>query len=221
MRDVRARYAGQMLIDAIVLSGGRSSRLGGTPKAAFVVGGRTLLQLAIAASMSASARRIAVVGDVDALPIAERLDDRVLVTREDPPFGGPAAGIAAGTALLAALEPQPSDVTLVLACDVPGVGAATAALVTAVRAGMDGVIAIDEGQHPQPLLAIYDTARLREAIDERIVDGISVRDLISGLLLERIPMPNASTRDVDTWADAAEFGIPRPAGQPPRRDSDE
>lgn len=82
-------------IDAIILAGGRAGRLGGASKPDLVVGGRRLLETAIEAARSAGCRSIVVVGP----PSLEA--PGCLVVREDPPFGGPVAGLAAGLAALA------------------------------------------------------------------------------------------------------------------------
>ena len=73
--------------DAIILAGGRGSRLGGVSKADLTVGGRRLLDVVLEAVRRA--RTTVVVGPVAA-------PDGVLVTLEDPPGTGPAAGIVAG-----------------------------------------------------------------------------------------------------------------------------
>ncbi|WP_460750573.1 NTP transferase domain-containing protein, partial [Myceligenerans cantabricum] len=92
------------LHDAIVLAGGRASRLDGAAKPALVSDGVPLLHLALDAA--GGARRTAVVGPDDlAAPIAAHpTAHRTVLTREDPPFGGPAAAIAAA---LKTLTPHP------------------------------------------------------------------------------------------------------------------
>ena len=87
--------------DAVVLAGGRSSRLGGSPKALLQLDGSTLLRRTLEAVRGS--RRIAVVGPNDLLAEVDAFrrsvaipHARLLLTREDPPFSGPAAGIAAG-----------------------------------------------------------------------------------------------------------------------------
>jgi molybdopterin-guanine dinucleotide biosynthesis protein A len=208
-----------MLLDAIVLAGGRSSRLSGAPKAELRYQGQTLLSRSVDAALAAGARRVVVVGGTD-----DGLPDAVLVTREDPPFGGPAAGIAAGAAALAAAESAAghptSDFLVVLACDMPEAAAATRALATALadHSDTDGVIAIDAEQHPQPLAAIYRTQGLAEAIAHHrrtgALDGLSARALVSGLRLVPVAVPGGSTDDIDTWEDAARHGIPTPDDLP-------
>lgn len=105
---------------AIILGGGRSARMG-RDKRSLTLDGRSLLALAVDAC--ADRERVVVVtpdlpGDVS--------PERVIRTLEDPPFGGPVAGIAAG---VAALPPaRPHDEVLLLACDLPRVAAIVATL---------------------------------------------------------------------------------------------
>ncbi|MBC6496647.1 molybdenum cofactor guanylyltransferase [Microbacterium sp. 4-7] len=99
---------------AIILAGGRASRLDGTAKPLLEVGGRTLLDRAIAAVDGCDP--IVVVGP----PAPTRV--RVAWTRETPEFGGPVAGIAAGLALV-----DTADV-LLLAADLPNAEGAVALL---------------------------------------------------------------------------------------------
>ncbi|MHC5796226.1 NTP transferase domain-containing protein [Lacisediminihabitans sp. FW035] len=188
-----------MIFDAIVLAGGRASRLGGTPKAELVVAGRSLLSRALDAT--AGARRVVVVGTPAVVPPG------VIVTREVPAYGGPAAAIAAG---LGALESgSPADFVLVLACDMPDCAAAVAELLARATDGVHGVVAIDSESHRQPLLGLYRSAPLTAALRDfgTAVEGLSVRALLSDLELAEIAVPASSTEDIDTWEDAAGFGI--------------
>ncbi|RFA19081.1 molybdenum cofactor guanylyltransferase [Subtercola boreus] len=154
-----------MIFDAIVLAGGRSSRLSGVPKALLVYDGRTLLERSLDAVQDA--RRRVIVGDAAVCGSAlggSALGGRApLFAREEPPFAGPAAGIAAGYAALqgdagaaaggargaADASAAPSDFVLVLACDMPRVAFAVTALLAA-RAGWDagsagGMVSADGG----------------------------------------------------------------------------
>lgn len=138
----------------MILAGGRSARLSGVPKAGLLVDGSTLLALALRAARGA--RRVVVVG-----PDPGTLPDSVLNCREEPPFAGPAAAIAAGLAKLAenaadparddesaaggpAADPDdagrgPAPLTLVLACDMPRAAAAVGVLLAAAAgAGVAG-----------------------------------------------------------------------------------
>ena len=84
--------------DAVVLAGGSGRRLGGVDKAALEVAGATLLDRVLLAS--AGAGRTVVVG-----PPRRTVRD-VIWTLEDPPAGGPLAGLEAG---LRALCDLPAD----------------------------------------------------------------------------------------------------------------
>lgn len=199
-----------MLVDAIVLTGGRSSRLGFVPKSELVFERDTLLRRTLAAARGA--RRIVVVGPDPTVP----LDVGVLTTREDPPFGGPAAGIAAGMALLRNSSATASDATLVLACDMPQIDRAIPRLVQGLldNPESDGVIAVGEGDRLQPLAAGYRTSRLESAIatgeSSRPLHSISVFRLIEVLDLVPLDVPAGATADVDTWDDAQRLGVSVP-----------
>ncbi|MDQ3156643.1 MAG: NTP transferase domain-containing protein [Actinomycetota bacterium] len=190
-----------MKFDAIVLAGGRSKRLDGADKSAFLLDGKTLLERACAAV--ADAERIVIVGTVDDPPTG------IEVVLEDPPFGGPAAGIGAG---LAALGSASSELVAVLACDLPYAAAAFTALHTEAARGfdVDALVAADDSGRRQTLLGIYRTSSLRAAIDSAgSLDGLSVRTLIAGLTFAEVTVPEGSTLDVDTWHDVEELGIDR------------
>lgn len=122
-----------MKYSALILAGGRSSRLGGVPKALLSNGSSTLLEQALAACAGASAR--IVVGPADLT-----LPSGVFQTREEPAFGGPAAGISAGLSALKKTNPgllsSSQHWVLVLSCDLPRVGAAVPLLLEAgIRTG--------------------------------------------------------------------------------------
>lgn len=194
-----------MKFDAIVLAGGRSKRLGGTDKSALVFGGTTLLERACAAL--ADARSGVIVGVVDLPPVGWD------VVREDPPFGGPAAGIGAG---LVALGSATSELIVILACDLPYADQAFAALRDAGGRGFgtDALIAADDSGRRQMLLGIYRASSLRTAVGQAgRLDGLSVRSLVAGLSFTEVPVPAGSTVDVDTWHDVEELGIEQNAEQ--------
>jgi molybdopterin-guanine dinucleotide biosynthesis protein A len=227
--------------------------LGGTPKAGLRFHGSTLLAATVASAAARGARRVVVVGGTDATAVAasaaaalgatsESGPERasVIAAQEEPPFGGPGAGIAAGFAAVqkASGGQKNSDFVLVLACDVPEVDGAVGALLTAVREharldrvdaveGADGVVAVDGEGRPQHLLALYRTSALAAAVERHRaagdLDGLPVRRLVEGLSLAVVRVPPGTTDDVDTWDDAARHGIPRPveSDRPPEGDDDE
>jgi molybdopterin-guanine dinucleotide biosynthesis protein A len=176
-------------VGAILLAGGRGSRVDGAVKPMFEVNGSTLLAAAVDAVRAGGARRVVVAAPV----LDHRLDVRWV--REDPPFGGPVAGI------LAALEEVDADEVYVIACDLPAVDAAVALLSDPLPAGADGVC-LDDGRR-QWLIGRYRTAALRRAASP-LPDGgrdASMRALLGGLSVTAVPVAAALTCDVDTWED--------------------
>jgi molybdopterin-guanine dinucleotide biosynthesis protein A len=168
--------------------------------------GQSLLQSTLAAVDGA---RTVVVGPVASV----RLPAGVLTTREEPPFGGPVAAIAAGLRALAVTHAERSGATIVLACDMPRVGEVVPVLLAALAGhpAFDGVIAVDETGHRQPLAAVYRSEPLAAALATLALRG-SLRSrpmfrLIDELDLVSIAVPDGATADVDTWDDAARLGI--------------
>ena len=125
------------MIDAIVLAGGRSSRLSPANKVHVLVEGKTLLDRTLDAV--SFARRIVVVGLVS----PEEVPRGVRVAREEPKFGGPTAAIAEGLRHIGSSDTPQDHHVIVLACDMPNIADAVAALHSALRANPFGVIAID------------------------------------------------------------------------------
>lgn len=176
--------------DAVVLGGGRSSRAGGD-KLALVRDGRPLLAYAVDAV--ASAARVVIVG-----PEAAGLPRSVLWRRDDPPYAGPVAAIAA------ALPDLTADVVVVLAGDLASPGAAVPVLVTALTHGVDAAVLLDGDGVRQPLLAAYRAGWLRARV---AVGRAAARSLLDGARLVEIPDTWGAARDVDTRGDAAELGF--------------
>jgi molybdopterin-guanine dinucleotide biosynthesis protein A len=180
---------------AILLAGGRATRVDGATKPLFEVGGRTLLQIAVEAVRDAGADPVTVAGPV--------LDPTVRAgwVREDPPFGGPVAGIVTA---LEAWSAEPAW-TFVLACDLPRADVAVARLVEALAlqpADVEGVCLADASSRPQWLTGVYRTAALRAAASQ-LPDGgrhLPVRTLLADLAIAAVGAPDA-TDDVDTWED--------------------
>lgn len=186
---------------AILLAGGRASRVDGEAKPLFDVGGRTLLAAAVTAATDAGARPITVVAPVldDTLPVAW--------VREDPPFGGPAAAVAA--ALASWPDGRDPEWTLLLACDLPGVDAAVRRLVDdlpLLAADTDGLCLGDSSSRPQWLIGVYRTRALRAAAS--VLHGAgrdaSMRALLDDLAITVDAAPDDLTRDIDTWEDLNE-----------------
>lgn len=160
---------------AIVLTGGGSTRLG-RDKITEQLGGQRLIDRVLAAL------------PVPTIVVGPDPGTGVLVTREDPPGGGPAAGIAAG---LAVVE---TPYVGVLAADMPFAAPTLVALPNPKR---DALVP-RAGGHPQPLCARYRTDALRAA---HPAAGMSMRALLDRLDVEFIDLPEAAFTDIDTEAD--------------------
>ncbi len=196
----------RMTFDAVILAGGRSARLGGQPKAELIVDGTALLARTVHASSGAAS--IVIVGEASATPAAH-----TILVREDPAFGGPVAAIGAALTALAETDARQADWTLVLACDMPLISTAVPSLIEAAsRAGRgtDAVVAVDDSGRTQHLAAVYRTSVLREQLTALgALSGRSMRTLAATMTLTEVATGNA-TQDIDTWDDAARFGIAAP-----------
>lgn len=180
--------------DAIVLAGGRATRLDGADKPEVALHGRALVDHVLDAVSDAHTRVI--VGPQSLVRAG------VITVREDPPFGGPAAGIAAGMAALERDEPRAT--VAVLACDIPRSGALVTRLIAALDAhpDADGAQAVRPDGSPQPLAALYRRDALVAAIAAaQPVRGMSVRKLLAPLNVIGVDDPDLSSWDVDTWDD--------------------
>ena len=191
-------------IQAIILAGGRGSRLGGADKALLRYDDQTLLDRLLV-GLSPLTADVVVVGQPRPLASATP----VTWTLESPSGGGPLAGLAAGVAALA----QTSDDAWViaLACDQPFAELAFAPLIAAARqAGPDihVVLGVDHNGRSQALTAIYRAGALVRALAELgNPDGLPMRALVRQLTCEEILLPALASQDVDTFADLTDLGV--------------
>jgi molybdopterin-guanine dinucleotide biosynthesis protein A len=180
-------------LGAVVLAGGTGRRMGGVDKAGVEIHGVSLLERALTATMA--------VGEVVVVGSRAPTSRPVTWTVEDPPQGGPAAG------LLAALDAfaVPPDLVAVLAVDMPYLRAGTLArLVWAVEADptVEGAVLVDAAGRRQTLAAVYRVSALvasRPAAGRE--HGLPMRRLVEPLFLVEVPAVGEEARDVDTWDD--------------------
>ena len=172
----------------LVLAGGRASRLGGRHKPAILVGGEPIVALAVGALRAAGADAL-VVGEQAGVPAG------VPVVREDPPFGGPLAAVAAG---LAALPPAEDGIVLLIGGDMPFVTAeALRRLITACQGA--AALAVDADGRAQPLCAAWDEHLLRARLaDVGDPENRPLRILLEGVDPALVPLPAHELLDVDT-----------------------
>lgn len=177
-------------LGAVILAGGTAARMGGADKAGIELHGRTLLEYALDAVGDAD--EIVVVGDW--VPTPGRL---VTFTREDPPLGGPAAGLLAG---LDAFAGDPVQL-VVMAVDMPRVLTSTVARLRAAAVGRDGAALVD-GKGRASLAYVLDTASVqakRPPYEE--VHGLPLHRLLGDLDIASVPAVNGEDRDIDSWED--------------------
>lgn len=195
--------------DAIVLAGGRGRRLGDLDKAAIELDSRRLVDRVIGATRDAGAVRVIAAGPAHAGLLAD------VVVREDPPFSGPLAALAA------ALPEARSPWVMVLACDLVHPGSVVQQLLEALpQAGVAGsecgVILIDEDGYRQWLAGCYRTSSLqnalastintRSAAKPRLTNDYSetpfahlpLRAVLGALELREVDASPRSTADIDT-----------------------
>lgn len=193
---------------AIIVAGGKSSRLNHTPKAGLSNGSQTLLDRALDAARQAQLR---VVVGPETLPVPPD----ALRTREDPPYSGPAAAIHAGIEKLAdtyaAHDRQPPLWCLILGVDTPHISPALEKLLAcAADAPHDtlGYWGVSD-EIFQPLVGIYRFAELRETFAEGSTNA-SVRSFLKRLNPAVVELDPAHTVDIDTWEQAHELGYSTP-----------
>jgi molybdopterin-guanine dinucleotide biosynthesis protein A len=183
----------QPRIAAVVLAGGTAVRLDGADKASVEVDGRTLLEHALDALTDTD--EVVVV-----MPTPVPTSRPVTVVCEDPPYGGPAAGLLAGTGALL----RPADLVVVLAVDMPWVTPATVRRLREAAAGHDGAFLVDTDGRRQ-LAGVLDGPRLA-AVSPGPEDrhGMALHRLLDPLDLVDVPAQDRESRDVDTWEDLRE-----------------
>ena len=207
--------------DAVVLAGGRSTRLGGADKPGLVVGRRTLLGSVVWAVTEAGASRVVVVGPQRPAALGAatlspgtgspgtgspgtgslatggpgaRGGEQVRYTREDPPGGGPVAALRCGLA-----EVSAPDIVL-LAADLPFLRPVHVTRLLAAAAGPParGAALLDASGRPQWLASCWPAAVLRAALED--YPGSSLRGVLGPL--EPVLLPDETAAgEPPPWLD--------------------
>lgn len=174
---------------AIVLAGGRATRLGGADKASIEVHGRTLLEHTLDAVIDAA--EVVVVG------LQVPTDRPVTFVVEDPRHGGPVAGLLTGRDAL--LRRTPSLV--VVAVDMPRLTARTIRRLYDAAVGHDGAVLTDPDGRRQ-LAFVVSTDRL-DAVrpDREGQHDMALRTLFEPLDLAEVAPVGNEHRDIDSWTD--------------------
>jgi molybdopterin-guanine dinucleotide biosynthesis protein A len=176
--------------DAIVLAGGRGSRLGHVDKPGLTVGDATLLDRVLAAV--SDAERTILVGP-------RRATSRpVIWCRESPAGGGPVAAVAAGCAHAGA------ETVLLVACDLPWIAGGVLPLRRALAPPYAAAALTDGSGQVNYLAAAWDRAALGAAlagISE--LPGTAMRRLVRDVALITVPDLGGWGADCDTPTELA------------------
>lgn len=174
----------------ILLTGGTARRLHGADKAMLDLAGTTPLAMVL----DSVPPDVPVIVAGDPIPTPRP----VTFCREDPPGGGPAAGIAS------ALPWTATDLVGLLAVDMPWSVPILESAVTALRdSAADVVVPIDGDGRRQLLCSAWRTEALRQAVTHAgDLSGRPVRDLLTGVGVLELPHCGSDDlADIDTPED--------------------
>ena len=192
-------------LDVIVLAGGTARRLGGVRKPDVVARGARLIDHVLA-GLEGLRPALALGRVVVVAPQEVALPDGVLRALEDPPLGGPVAGVGAG--LLALRQAGPAPVTALLTCDAPEAWRALPPLAARLAQEPRAAGAVNaDGEHRQYLVGVYRSAALGEAVAPQGVPlrDVAVRRTLGALAPLEVDLGALRTagRDLDTWQEVA------------------
>lgn len=176
----------------LIVAGGRSSRMG-EDKITATVGADRVLDRVLAACAPAP---VTVAGPPH---LAAVLPAGGVLVREDPPFGGPVAGLRAAVAAL----PQGVPVVAVLAGDQPFVDAAALAELRAAltaEPGADAAAYVTDDGVLQFLCSVWRAPALRAQLASA---RDSMRSVYAGARVVQVPDQRAVSADIDTPEDLA------------------
>ncbi|APB10344.1 hypothetical protein A4R63_01955 [Corynebacterium pseudotuberculosis] len=186
----------------IILAGGRSSRMG-KDKAQVKVNGHRLIDLCLE-QVSPLCSTPVVVSSVDL-----QLPQEITQVTENPPFGGPVAGIAAGFYERPDFSARNDAFTAVIAADAPLSGGFLPQLLEVLmKAPQAGVAHATIEEHTQPLLAVWRNNALHAAL--KSLD--SPHHVAAKKLLHRCPssvlavVVDQCAQDYDTPEELATLG---------------
>lgn len=195
-------------IGALIIAGGKGKRLGGASKSDLELGGRLLDRVLDSLSPLTSWGRVVIAPDSVSVPAG------ILRTMEDPPGGGPLAGLEAGLYTLLAdqkIEGDSGGIVLVFSVDSPGVASLAPRLLRALDSDPEAEGAVILGGQPrvfhQYLQGAYRVNPLLRALDKGRGSSSSLHDRSVRSVLSRMKLveveAGAECRDLDTPEDLA------------------
>lgn len=190
----------------IILAGGRGSRMGGVDKAQVTLDGVRLVDRLLARLHPRDDAPVVVVS-----PTLTLSGTGVTVVSEDPPYGGPVAGIATGVAAGVAAVAADGGVDLVgvLSVDAPDSAELLPVLADALADRPEADVAVIRAAdgYLQPLCAMWRAGSLRRALAslDTVRDQAAKKLLAAaGTVIE--VSGDGAERDYDTLAELAERG---------------
>lgn len=141
-------------MNVIILAGGTGQRMGGIDKAQVRVDGVSLVQMLL--------KNVTTTLDPQNLVVVTQNPvDNVPTTYEDPPLGGPVAGINAGLKSLT----EDEEFTAILAVDAPHSAFLLPTLESAISGtNSDVAVIVSANGQVQPLCAVWRTSALQQAL---------------------------------------------------------
>lgn len=182
----QARSPRREMLTGAVLCGGRSQRMG-RDKAAIEIGGKTLLEHALAALDPLCAEVLLASGSAPRFPDLGRRE-----VLDAAPDAGPLAG------LVAALEASRTEWLIALACDMPGVDTRVLEeLVSVAQEGGWDVTMLGAPSGPEPLCAVYRASCAPAARAALLAGRVKLTDFHS---LESRSALRVVTRPIDRFS---------------------
>lgn len=172
-------------VGAIILAGGRGSRLGGVNKGLLEIGGRTNIERVLAALTPLCSETVVVANDLALAPLCPAA--RVLLDEE--PHAGVLPALAQG---LAALR---TDLAIAVACDMPFLSRPLLAELVRRASGADVVIPMVEDRL-EPMHAVYRREVCVAAIQQALASGgRRMISFLDGLRVVRVDEPELRRLD--------------------------
>lgn len=145
----------------IVLSGGESRRFGSEDKGLYRYRGIPLVKRIVDSLGPLANEAIVQVAQGKAEEYRRILESGVLVQEDASRFSGPLSGLSE------ALRLVKSDIVLLTPCDLPDVRTTLFELLISRLFGHDAAMP-RIGDYPEPITAVYQTAKLRTAVDAEL-----------------------------------------------------
>ena len=190
-------------VGAVVLAGGRNTRMGGADKAFLTVAGQTVFQRTLRLLQRCFPQVVVVSNRPEKYAAFD-----VEVTIDEFPGRGPLAGIHAGLGLLT------RPYAFVVACDMPFLRVEPIAFLVERIAGQEALIPCWDGDI-EPLHAVYATA-LRAQIAGALHGGVSAireflplirAEYVAESVMRHVDGAEESFRNVNTPEEAARFAV--------------